>query len=210
MKKRYQIFLSSTFEDLREERQAVIRGIISLEHFPSGMELFAAGDDPSWKIIQKVILNSDYYLIITAGRYGSIDEYGISYTEREYNFAMENQVPIIALLHKDPKMIPRDKTESTEIAWGKLIRFLEKIKKSHYVDQWQNIDELELKATRGIIKAIEDHPRIGWIKADALTLEELENEIQLERERELDRERRLQAKKDLKKDKGDYYMPGIP
>lgn len=42
---RYQIFVSSTFKDLREEREAVLNAILKLNQFPAGMELFPATNE---------------------------------------------------------------------------------------------------------------------------------------------------------------------
>lgn len=40
LKTRYQIFISSTFIDLKEERQKIIETILRLEHFPIGRNCF--------------------------------------------------------------------------------------------------------------------------------------------------------------------------
>lgn len=40
MDKKYQIFVSSTFVDLKEERQAVLTAVQESEDIPSGMEMF--------------------------------------------------------------------------------------------------------------------------------------------------------------------------
>jgi len=37
---RYQVFVSSTYEDLREERQQATQAILEAGCFPSGMETF--------------------------------------------------------------------------------------------------------------------------------------------------------------------------
>jgi hypothetical protein len=71
--KRYQVFVSSTFEDLREERAAAISALLQIDCFPAGMELFPAADDDSITLIKSVIEDSDYYLVILGGRYGSLD-----------------------------------------------------------------------------------------------------------------------------------------
>ena len=44
MEKKYQIFISSTYEDLKEERDKVQRAILSMYQFPVGMEMFSADD----------------------------------------------------------------------------------------------------------------------------------------------------------------------
>ena len=45
MKKKYQIFISSTYEDLKEERSFVRDAILTIRHFPVMMEQFTAGDN---------------------------------------------------------------------------------------------------------------------------------------------------------------------
>ena len=52
MDKRYQVFVSSTFEDLQEERREVMQALLSLDCIPTGMELFPAADDESWELIK--------------------------------------------------------------------------------------------------------------------------------------------------------------
>jgi hypothetical protein len=93
---RYQIFVSSTFKDLQEERQAVLNAVLKLNQFPAGMEIFPAVNDTAWEHIEKVIELSDYYVLIIGGKYGSIEaESGISYTEKEYDFAVSKNIHVI-------------------------------------------------------------------------------------------------------------------
>lgn len=74
MDKKYQVFVSSTYEDLQEERKAVIEALLQMNCFPVGMEYFNAADDSQWDVITSLIDECDYYVLIVAGRYGSIDE----------------------------------------------------------------------------------------------------------------------------------------
>ena len=69
---RYQIFVSSTFQDLEEERKAILNAILKLNQFPAGMEIFPAANDTAWELIKKVIEDSDYYVLVIGGRYGSM------------------------------------------------------------------------------------------------------------------------------------------
>ena len=96
MEKRFQIFISSTYSDLINERDKVMQAVLELNHFPSGMELFPAAGIPPKDVIEKYLKGCDYYLLIIAGRYGSLTREGISYTEWEYNIALECKLPIIA------------------------------------------------------------------------------------------------------------------
>jgi hypothetical protein len=84
MDKKYQVFVSSTFDDLREERALIYDTLLRLGCFPTGMEQFPAADEEQLKVIGKLIEQCDYYILIVAGRYGSTTADGKSYTEGEY------------------------------------------------------------------------------------------------------------------------------
>lgn len=72
LEKKYQFFISSTYEDLKEERNKAIQAILTMNQFPIGMEMFSAADDDQWKIIKEAIDSSDFYILIIGNRYGSI------------------------------------------------------------------------------------------------------------------------------------------
>src|SRR5258708_26313078 len=99
--KRYQVFVSSTFLDLQEERQEVIQALLELDCIPAGMELFPSADDDQWTLIKNIIDDSDYYLVIIGGRYGSESPTGLSYTRMEYEYALSQKKPVIGFVHKD-------------------------------------------------------------------------------------------------------------
>lgn len=48
--KKLQVFVSSTYKDLIEERQTAVLSILSSGHIPAGMELFTAGDESQWNV----------------------------------------------------------------------------------------------------------------------------------------------------------------
>ncbi|HEN3600742.1 TPA: DUF4062 domain-containing protein, partial [Yersinia enterocolitica] len=102
MRKRLQVFVSSTFNDLKNERQAAVSAILKIGHIPAGMELFTAGDRSQWETIKNWIDESDVYMLILGGRYGSIEsESGLSYTELEYNYALETNKPLFSVVIND-------------------------------------------------------------------------------------------------------------
>lgn len=104
--KRFQVFVSSTFLDLQEERAAVVAALLQLEALPAGMELFPAADDDAWTLVKRVIESSDYYLLVVGGKYGSIDpETELSFTEKEFDYAVEQGKPVMAFLHANPEKI---------------------------------------------------------------------------------------------------------
>ncbi|WP_289301301.1 DUF4062 domain-containing protein [Sporofaciens musculi] len=95
--KRYQIFVSSTFVDLKKERAAVLESILHLKCFPAGMELFPSASESQFNYIKRIIDDSDYYILLIGGRYGD-DSMGLSYTEQEFDYAAGKGIPILAFL----------------------------------------------------------------------------------------------------------------
>jgi nucleoside 2-deoxyribosyltransferase len=123
MDKRYQVFVSSTYEDLQEERQEVMHALLELDCIPAGMELFPAANEDQWTLIKQVIDDCDYYIVIVGGRYGSVDADGMSYTEKEYRYALEKDKPVIGFLHKNPDKLIAKKTEKSDGMKEKLDSF---------------------------------------------------------------------------------------
>ena len=177
MDKRYQVFISSTFRDLRDERQAVLKAILETDHMPAGMELFPASDDAAWQLIRDVIDASDYYVLIVGGRYGSLDDTGIGYTEKEYDYAIASGKPVIPLLHKNPNNLPRDKTETRAESWEKLKNFRKKIEKNHTCVYWSTAGDLKANVIVGLTSATKRHPAIGWVRADKIPSDSTVTEI---------------------------------
>ena len=133
---------------------------------PAGMELFPAADDAAWQLIKEVIDGSDYYVVIIGGRYGSMDETGIGYTEKEYDYAVSQKKLVIPLLHKNPDNLPRDKTETDAESWEKLKKFRKRVEKSHTCVYWITADDLKAQVIVGLTSATKRHPAIGWVRAD--------------------------------------------
>ncbi len=97
--KKLQVFVSSTYTDLIEERQAAVEAILSSGNIPAGMELFSAGDESQMTVIERWIDESDVYLLILGGRYGSVDKKtGKSYTQLEYEYALQKGKPLFAVV----------------------------------------------------------------------------------------------------------------
>jgi len=165
MEKRYQVFISSTFADLREERQAVLKAVLEVGHMPAGMELFPASDASAWELIKGVIDESDYYLLIIGGRYGSLTNEGLSYTEKEYDYATQKDKPVIAFLHETPGDIPRDKTDTGD-GWEKLLAFRSKVEKEHARNSWKSADDLKVRVIVSLVNETRRHPAVGWVRAD--------------------------------------------
>lgn len=156
IEKKYQIFVSSTYLDLIEERQAAVEAIVKMGHIPAGMELFKAGKS-QWQTITKWIDESDIYVLILGGRYGSMNESeGKSYTHLEYEYALSQGKPAFALVLNDDflekkKVLNKDifEVENKEkydgfkqLVLSKIVKFVEDTKDIR-LELSDNVRELE-------------------------------------------------------------------
>lgn len=163
--KKYQVFVSSTFEDLKQERAEVIKALLEMDCFPCCMEFFPAANEDSWTYIEKLIKECDYYIVIVAGKYGSLTSEGISYTEKEYKCAIDNNVPTLAFVHKEPENLPVKNNELDDERRNKLKSFTN-ILKEKLCCMWQTQEDLYPKVVASMHKLIKSTPRVGWIPAN--------------------------------------------
>jgi hypothetical protein len=164
MEKRYQVFVSSTFLDLQEERRQVIQALLELDCIPAGMELFPAADDTQRALIQRVIDDCDYYVVLIGGRYGSTDNEGVSFTEREYDYAVSRGLPVLGFVHGAPETIPVGKSDTETAARQRLTAFREKVQK-RMCKLWRTPEELGGIVSRSLILTIKTRPAEGWVRA---------------------------------------------
>lgn len=177
MDKRYQVFVSSTYVDLQKERHKVIQTLMEMDCIPSGMELFPAADEEQWQFIQKIIDDCDYYLLIIGGRYGTLTPEGISYTEKEYDYALERGIKVIALIHGSPDEIPVGKTDENAGLKKKLATFRKKVSENRIVKPWTKAEELPGRVAIALQKTIKTYPAIGWVRASSVASADLLQEV---------------------------------
>ncbi|MGE7810510.1 DUF4062 domain-containing protein [Lysinibacillus capsici] len=175
--KKYQVFISSTYTDLVQAREKISKQILTLYHFPIGMEMFSAGDDDQWTVITNTIDKSDYYIIILGHRYGSLAEDGLSFTEKEYDYAKSKGIPIMAFIKDRDVPTSTSERETNYENIEKLDKFIEKAKLNKMCDFWKNEDELAAKVTAALFKAFYSTPRIGWVRGDSMDTTKMLEEI---------------------------------
>lgn len=171
MNKKYQVFISSTFIDLIDERNAAVEAILKAGHIPAGMELFKAGRS-QLETINNWIDESDIYLLILGKRYGSIDdESNISYTQLEYEYALSKEnFPVFSIILKDEyvnqKLINgKNKNELyEENNIDKYDNFLDLVK-TQIVSFAGSIAEVKLAIHENIPDIEKSYILDGWVKA---------------------------------------------
>jgi len=174
-KKKLQILISSTSTDLRDERQASVEAILKAGHIPAGMELFTAGNDSQWGIIREWIDESDVYMLILGGHYGTADpNTGLSSIELEYDYAVAQGKPCFAVVIRDEALEANVLAKGTAVfdvyEPAKLKAFRTKVlsKTSAFYTDAQDIKLAVLETLAGLIRR---HPFTGWISGAEATQE---------------------------------------
>lgn len=175
--KKYQVFVSSTYDDLIKARKKIIETVLSLYHFPVGMEMFSADDAEQWEIIRETIDASDYYVIIIGHKYGSISGTGISYTEMEYDYAKSLDIPVLAFIRDRNTSTQPNEREIDYTKTEKLDKFIEKAKANKMCDFWESIDDLATKVAIALPKIMRRTPRVGWVRGDNSNSKEVSEEL---------------------------------
>lgn len=176
MEKRYQVFVSSTYKDLTEERLEVMKALLELDCIPSGMEYFPANNDEQWSFIKDLIDQCDYYIAVLGARYGSIADDGLSYTEKEYRYAIEKGIPVASFIHANPENIPIKNGESEPKNIKKMKDFRSLVQQK-LCKTWSSHAELGAVVSRSLTQLIKRNPRPGWVRSDQLASNEANQEI---------------------------------
>ena len=185
MEKRYQVFVSSTYSDLRDERERVLKELTKIGYIAAGMEQFPSTDEDKFEYIQRVIEESDYYLVIIKGKYGSIDRNGMSYTEKEYEYACSIGRPTISFIYADRGDLRVSDTDNDPIRLGRLNEFVNRLEDKKIVSRWRTVNELVHSVKDSVNDLVRRKPAVGWVRGDKALDPKIINDLEaLRRERD--------------------------
>ncbi|MCU6160358.1 DUF4062 domain-containing protein [Enterobacter bugandensis] len=169
MKRKLQVFVSSTFTDLIEERQAAVSAILKAGHIPAGMELFTAADRSQMDIIKNWIDESDVYMLILGGRYGSIEPTtGKSYTELEYDYAVDQGKALFAVVIKEEALEKKVKEHGTDFLERDEPKSLSEFKKkvlSNMSSFFEDVKDIRLCVHESLSDFSANRKLKGWVSA---------------------------------------------
>ena len=131
------IFLSSTWEDLQPEREAVEKALHRMQDTAfAGMEYFGSRPETPKEVSLAEVDRSDVYIGIFAHRYGS----GV--TEAEYRRARERGLPCLIYLKDDSVPVPPAHIEREPAKVAKLEALKRELKAHHTVSFFKSPDHL--------------------------------------------------------------------
>lgn len=167
MRKKLQIFISSTYVDLQEERQAAVEAILASNNIPAGMELFKAGNDSQWETIKKWINDSDIYMLILGGRYGSIEPNSKkSYTQLEYEYALSMNIPVFAVILSKNFLNKKAKTDDIVIEHENKFLYDEfkDLVMKKMIKSVDDCKDIKLAIFESIVELKEENDFEGWTR----------------------------------------------
>ncbi|MEK4947802.1 DUF4062 domain-containing protein [Carnobacterium sp. FSL W8-0810] len=170
----FKVFVSSTYTDLEDVRNKAILGILKAGHLPVTMEGFSATATQK-EMITKKIESCDAYMVIIGSKYGTIDsDTSLSYTEWEYDFAVEKGLPIYTMILSEKFIESRvhsGKISIKDIETSKMEykAFINKAK-GRLADFIDNNEQVKSMSEAGILQLVKDYKSnmIGWVSATAL------------------------------------------
>ena len=157
-KKHYSVFLSSTYKDLVDHRNAVKDQIISRDMLFRGMEHFGADPSklpPAKKIVEEV-RKADVYVGIFGVRYGFVDQAtGLSMTELEFNEAEASGNPMFLYVIREDAPIKVSDVESDPQSKVKLDNLKARIMLKHVVYMFETSEDLARQVYADLGKLLE-------------------------------------------------------
>ncbi|MFB5683426.1 DUF4062 domain-containing protein [Paenibacillus terreus] len=171
LKKKLQVFISSTYIDLIEERQSAVQAVLDAGHIPAGMELFKAGNRTQLETIYKWINDSDVYMLILGGRYGSIEEDSQkSYTHLEYEYAINIGKPIFAVVLNDSFLNAKteilDEKSVFEVDNKQKYNDFKSVVMSRIIRIANDPKDIMLAIHTTLNDFLEEYDLIGWVRRD--------------------------------------------
>lgn len=168
------IYISSTYNDLKEYREAVYRMLRKLKHDVIAMEDYVAADIRPQKKCLTDVAKSDIYVGLLAWRYGYIPEEDNpekkSITELEYCQAGSSNLPRLIFLAERDAPWPdnfKDSITGDGERGQRISVFRDDVEKQHCVNYFRIPDHLAGLVIAGVQQCIEDQ-RLQSSKANSV------------------------------------------
>ncbi|APZ92160.1 hypothetical protein Fuma_01768 [Fuerstiella marisgermanici] len=134
------------------------------------MELFAAGDESQMETIRRWIDQSDVYMLILGGRYGSVDQTtSLSYTELEFDFAASQGIPSFSVVATEDAIDAKVKElgrEAIDSEYGKELKLFREKVLSRISSFFDDPKDIKLAVHETLADFSTRKKFIGWVRGD--------------------------------------------
>lgn len=148
--KRLKVFISSTMNNLRSEREALRIVIAELGHEPVMAELFGARNDSPRAACREEVHDSDMIVLLLGDSYGWITPQGSSATEEEFDVAESVHKPLL-IYRKIGELFPPSMPPEVIEKYRQFIARVEHYSNGRMRDTFENAFDLQPKARRAIV-----------------------------------------------------------
>jgi len=164
------VYVSSTFEDLKEERACVREALVDLGHSVTSMESYGSSEERALKSCVADVQKCDLYVCIVGWRYGFVppEGNGKSITEQEYEAA--GKVPrLLYLCAQKPEewaRPPGRPDRQVDADLGQIQRFRQQLQDTHRPKLFKDLRDLSVTVTRDVERTFpmgrtEKKPELG-------------------------------------------------
>jgi len=144
------VYVSSTFSDLQEHRQAVCESILRAGAQPVVMEQFGASSEPPREVCRDQVRHSDVMVLVVGHRYGAVlPGEDISITEFEFSTARKFGVPILAFILDDNYPWQPQLIDHGDVA-ARLKRFKERLRSDLIVGYFTSPSDLAVRVLQAL------------------------------------------------------------
>jgi len=148
----YKVYISSTYKDLKEQREVAARAVRALGLQTVAMEDYTSTEQKPVDKCRADVRSCDFYIGIFAFRYGHIPEgYDKSITQLEYEVAGEARIPRLIFLIDDEAPWPRTLIDKPST---KIDEFRDFLQKQHLITPLKIVGELGFKVTAALSNEI--------------------------------------------------------
>lgn len=160
--KRYQVFISTSGQDMQPERIILAQTLVGMGFFSWGLE---QRTPLSTAFARRQIDDCDYVVILLGSQYGEQSVSGVGYMHLEYIYAVSKQKPVIVFMHDDPD----SRDESLHDAKPELREKFKEFRKllQSEVDQvftYRTLRDLEMAVRLNMPQMLERYPVTGWVR----------------------------------------------
>lgn len=148
------VFVSSTMDDLRDERTAATDAIENVGAEPVLFERFGARPEDSRQAYKAEVRRSDIYLGILSGSYGVKQPSGYSATHAEYEEAKKHHKELLLFLDDTVPSSERD---------GHLNRWIQELYQQHVLAKYETVDDLK-RRIRTSLRLLAQREITPWVK----------------------------------------------
>ena len=175
MSKKYFVYISSSFDDLKTERRELIKIVTELGAVPITMEGFDFDEEHGQGLVKKAIFESDYFINLTAYKCGQM--LGKSFSlEFELTWAERFNVPVFSFIIDEQARWKASKKEKDTSAAKVLEVFKNKLRELPHAT-WTTSADLYQKIYINLTRVMNLNPGQGWIRGDQAVSPATANEL---------------------------------